>query len=186
MILGETYKVNDLILGNMQSIDTASEQDVPRIVELFGRIREQDSWGFDPGNRFAEEDSFKHIIESDDSMVFVYRDSGKAQGYIHIAFAMDNDTLDIEIKEVAVDKHKEGRQIAKALSFYAIQQIETRFKDTVTKYRLNGVSANKKIYGERGLATKSGFSKSGDGFEYKLTKEIEISPFSAIQILQAI
>jgi hypothetical protein len=186
LLLGEVYKINDLILKNMQHIDYAAESDVSNIVNLFGRIREQDSWGFDPGNKYAEEESFQDIIKSDDSLVLVYRISGKTRGYINLAYALVNDVLNIEVKEIVVDKNLEGKQIAKALSLSALQKTEERFKHSVTRYRISGVSANEKIYGERGLATKTGFQKLNTGFDIKLLKEIKFSAFTAIQTLQSI
>jgi hypothetical protein len=59
LILGQTYKTNDLVLKNMKHIEPATVDDVPRIVDLYGRIRKRNSWGFNPGNREAEEQAFK-------------------------------------------------------------------------------------------------------------------------------
>jgi len=224
LILGEIYKVNNLILDNFQHIDIATEDDVPRIVELFARIRKQDSWGFDPGNSQAEEEYFLKLVQnipivssrikvtstkifdlkkeneimqinprtsfkekSTSHYILVYRDQyQRVQGYINLEYIKQGTRIDLKVSEIVVDKANEGMQIARSLYFYALQKIEETYKNTITKYNITGTSDNEKIYGKRGLTTKTGFQKLSTGFDIQLQKEINFSPFQAIQTLQSI
>ena len=189
LILGERYPLSARAAGNMQRIFPAQEKDLGRIVDLFGRLRDIDAMGFDPGDRFAEEQSFLGMIRGEPDMktatktvyshLLVFRDKNDvAQGYARAQYYIRGDIVDVYIAEIVVSPDYEGKEIAKALSFKILREIENKFGGKFGKFNLHGISGNKKIYADNGLAAKIGFTRMeepGAGSSgVRLYKEIKL------------